>query len=77
MGGDFVNSSSDYFRIYLSLQVKPRFIRKEYQLRIDLTFDDRLQKTSAKMNPLSWIVRLQDVDYCCFIYIYYLTANGF
>jgi hypothetical protein len=29
-------------RIYVSLQVKPRFIRKEYQLRINLTFKDRL-----------------------------------
>jgi hypothetical protein len=37
---DSVNSSSDYFA-YLC-KVKPRFIRKEFQLRIDLTFDDRL-----------------------------------
>jgi hypothetical protein len=27
-------------RIYVSLQVKPRFIRKECQLRINLTFDE-------------------------------------
>jgi hypothetical protein len=48
-------------RIYVSLQVKPRFIRRECQLRIDLTFDDRLQKPTAKMNPASWIT-LQGVD---------------
>jgi hypothetical protein len=29
-------------RIYASLQVKPRFVKKEYQLRIELTFGDRL-----------------------------------
>jgi hypothetical protein len=29
-------------RIYLALEVKPVFTRKEYQLGIDLTFDDRL-----------------------------------
>jgi hypothetical protein len=28
--------------IYVSLQVKPRFIIKEYQMRIGLTLDDRL-----------------------------------
>jgi hypothetical protein len=27
---------------FVSLQVKPRFIKKECQLQIDLTFDDRL-----------------------------------
>jgi hypothetical protein len=35
--------------------VKPRYIRKEYQLQIDLTFDNRLQKPTAKMNPATWI----------------------
>jgi hypothetical protein len=39
---DSLKSSSDYFGIYVSLQVKPLYIRKEYQLWIDLTFDDRL-----------------------------------
>jgi hypothetical protein len=29
-------------RIYVSLRVKPRFIRKECQMRVDITFDDRL-----------------------------------
>jgi hypothetical protein len=48
-------------RIYVSLQVKPRFIRKEYQLLIDLTFGDRLQKLTAKINAASCIARLQDV----------------
>jgi hypothetical protein len=37
-----VNYSSDYLRIYVSLQAKPRFDRKECQLRFDLTFEDRL-----------------------------------
>jgi hypothetical protein len=37
--------------------VKPRFIRKVCQLRIELTFDDRLYKPTAKMNPASWIAR--------------------
>jgi hypothetical protein len=46
-------------RIYVSLQVKTRFIREECQLRIGLTFDDRLSKLTAKMNPASWIARLQ------------------
>jgi hypothetical protein len=39
---DSVNFISDYLRIYVSLQVKPCFIRKECQLQIDLTFGDRL-----------------------------------
>jgi hypothetical protein len=30
-------------------------------MRIDLTFDDRLKKPTAKMNPASWIARLQGV----------------
>jgi hypothetical protein len=42
--------------------VKPRFIRKECQPGIDITFDDRLQKPTAKMNHASWIARLQGVD---------------
>jgi hypothetical protein len=46
-------------RIYVSLQVKPFFIRKECQLRIDFTFDEGLWKPTAKMNPASWITRLQ------------------
>jgi hypothetical protein len=29
-------------RIYVSLQVKPRFVTKECQMRADLTFDDRV-----------------------------------
>jgi hypothetical protein len=41
--------------------VKPRSIRKERQLRIDLTFDDRLEKITAKINPANWITRLQGV----------------
>jgi hypothetical protein len=45
-------------RIYVSLQVKPRFIRKECQLRIDVTFDDR---PTTKTNPASWIAWLQGV----------------
>jgi hypothetical protein len=48
-------------RIYVLLQVEPRFNRKECQLRIDLSFDDRLQKPAAKVNPASWIARLQGV----------------
>jgi hypothetical protein len=35
-------------RIYVSLQVKPRVIRKERQMWSDLTFDDRLLKPTAK-----------------------------
>jgi hypothetical protein len=38
-------------RIYISLQVKPRVIIKECHFRFDLTFDDRLQKLTAKTNP--------------------------
>jgi hypothetical protein len=48
--------------IYVSPQVKPRFIRKQYQFRIDLTFADRLQKAAAKINPSDLIVQLQGVD---------------
>jgi hypothetical protein len=47
--------------IFVSLQLKPRFIRKECQLRIDLTFDDRLYKPAVKMNPANWIAQLQGV----------------
>jgi hypothetical protein len=49
-------------RICVSLQVKPRFSRKECQLQIDLSFDDRLQKPATTMNPASCIARLQGVD---------------
>jgi hypothetical protein len=45
----------------VSLRVKPRFVRKECQLQIDLTFDDRLQKPAAKINPASSIARLKGV----------------
>jgi hypothetical protein len=38
--------------------MKTRFISNECQLLIDLTFDDRLQKPTAKMNPAIWIERL-------------------
>jgi hypothetical protein len=62
---DYMNSSSDYFMYFL--QVTPSLIRKECRLRIDLNFDNRLWKLSAKMNPASWIARLQSVDYPCFI----------
>jgi hypothetical protein len=48
-------------RIYVSLQVKPRFIRKECQLRIDLSFDDGLQKQTAEMSPAGCIAGLQGV----------------
>jgi hypothetical protein len=48
-------------RIYISLEAKPRFIEKECKLLIDLPFDDRLQKPTAKMNPASCIARLQGV----------------
>jgi hypothetical protein len=54
-------------RINVSLQVKPHFIRKECQLLIDITFNNRLQKPTAKMNPASWTARLQGVVYCCYI----------
>jgi hypothetical protein len=30
-------------------------------IAIDLTFDDRPQKPTAKINPASWIERPQDV----------------
>jgi hypothetical protein len=48
-------------RVYASLQMKPRLIRKECQLRINPIFNDRLYKPTAKMNPASWISRLQDM----------------
>jgi hypothetical protein len=48
-------------RIYVSLQVKPRFIRKECQLRIHLTFNDKLYKPTTNMNPVSRNARLQGV----------------
>jgi hypothetical protein len=38
--------------MYVFLEVKPRFIRKECQLRIDLTFDDRLEKPTGKRTLL-------------------------
>jgi hypothetical protein len=38
---DSVNSSSDDFA-YASIQVKPRFITKESELRTDIAFGDRL-----------------------------------
>jgi hypothetical protein len=41
--------------------MKPRFIRKECQFLIDLTFDDRLQKPTARMNPANWMALLQGV----------------
>jgi hypothetical protein len=37
-----VNSGSGQFVYCVSLQEKPRFVRKEYQLHIDQTFDDIL-----------------------------------
>jgi hypothetical protein len=32
---------------------------------MNLTFNDRLQKPTAEMNPASWVVRLQDVYFYC------------
>jgi hypothetical protein len=64
-------------RIYASTQVKPRFVRKECQLPIDLTFDDRLQKPTAKMNPVSWIARLQGVHGLLLFYRIALLALDF
>jgi hypothetical protein len=47
---------------------QPLFFRKECQLWIDLTFDNRLQKPTAEMKPARWIAWLQVVDYCCLIW---------
>jgi hypothetical protein len=47
--------------IFVSLQVNKRFIGIECQLGINLTFDERLYKPTAKMSPASWIARLQGV----------------
>jgi hypothetical protein len=47
-------------RFCVSLQVIPHFM-KECQLRIGITFDNRLQKPIAKMNPASWIAQQQGV----------------
>jgi hypothetical protein len=61
---DSANSGSDYFA-YLCIPASETTLhQKEYQLRLDLTFDDRLKKPTAKMNPVSWIAPLQGVDYC-------------
>jgi hypothetical protein len=35
--------------------VTPHFIKKEYQLWIDFTFNDRVYKPITKMNPAGWI----------------------
>jgi hypothetical protein len=53
-------------RIFVSLQVIPRLKKKRtiadwYQIR------DILWNTTAKMKSVSWIARLQGVDYCCFV----------
>jgi hypothetical protein len=59
---DYADSSRDYFAHYASLQVKPRFIGKECQMRIDLTFEDRLWKSTAKRNSATWNARLQGMS---------------
>jgi hypothetical protein len=64
---DSVNCSTIILRIYVSLQVKPRFIRKECQLRIDLTFDDcrnQLHKLTLLAGSRGCKACL---DYFCFI----------
>jgi beta-lactamase regulating signal transducer with metallopeptidase domain len=49
-------------RVYVSLQVKPRFVRKECQLRIDRTFDERqLTAKKKQKKTASLIGRLQGV----------------
>jgi hypothetical protein len=48
-------------RIYVCLEVKPRFIRKECQLRINFIFNDKQLKPTAIVNPANWIARLQGV----------------
>jgi hypothetical protein len=42
--GDNVRNEGNFLplRIYVSLQMKPCFIRNECELRFDITFDDRL-----------------------------------
>jgi hypothetical protein len=63
-------------RIYVSLQVRPRFIRKEGQLRIDLTFDDRPKEGRSFSScvavlalhsdtPVSWARRFSDFLGAC------------
>jgi hypothetical protein len=63
------NFSSDILRIYVSLQAEPRFIRKQCQLRIDVTFGDRLHKPTAKTNPARWMARLQGVRGLLLFYV--------
>jgi hypothetical protein len=53
-------SNSDYFA-YFCIHASEAMLHQEKksQLRINLTFDDRLYKPNAKMNPASWITWLQ------------------
>jgi hypothetical protein len=58
---DSVNPSSDYFAYLCIPASEITLLQKRCRLPIDLTFDDRLQKPSEKINLGSWIARLQGV----------------
>jgi hypothetical protein len=63
-----MNFSSDYVA-YLRIAVRKTTLRhKIWPLRIDITFDGRLQKQTAKMNPASWIARLFGVRRLLLVY---------
>jgi hypothetical protein len=56
---DSVNSGIDYFVYLCSPATETSFITKKRQLRINLTFGDRLQKPTEKMSPARWNMQLQ------------------
>jgi hypothetical protein len=49
---DSVNSGSDYFAYLCTAAIESTLHQKECQLRIDLTFNDRLYKSTEKKNEL-------------------------
>jgi hypothetical protein len=47
----------------MSVQMKPHFIRKKSQMRINFTIMNWLQKLVAEINPASWFLWLQSMNY--------------
>jgi hypothetical protein len=43
----------------MSVQIKPRFIRKESQMRVNFTVMNRLQEPFAEIDPASRVTWLQ------------------
>jgi hypothetical protein len=52
---DSVNSAAIILRSYVSLQVKPRFVRKECKLRIDLPSTTDCRNQLQKLTPLAGV----------------------